>query len=62
MARKLRDFGLKPLDALHLASASISKVDYFCTCEDKFLKKGKSFVGLKIKVISPIELAMELNV
>lgn len=41
---------LKPLDALHLAFASGSKVDYFCTCDDKFLKKGKSFDKINAKV------------
>ncbi len=29
--------GIKPLDALHLASAEQSEVDYFCTCDDKLL-------------------------
>ena len=31
--------GIKAVDALHLASAVLSKVDYFCTCDDRFLKK-----------------------
>ena len=62
LARKLRASGLKPLDALHLASASTSKVDYFCTCDDKFLKKAKSFKGLNTKVVSPTELVMELDI
>ena len=36
LARRLEASGLKPLDALHLAFASASKVvDYFCTCDDK---------------------------
>ena len=39
LARSFEASGLKPLDALHLAFASVSKVDYFCTCDDKFLKK-----------------------
>lgn len=40
LAKRLKASGMKPLDALHLASASISKADYFCTCDDKFLKKA----------------------
>lgn len=36
LARKLKTGGLSPLDALHLAFASVSKVDYFCTCDAKF--------------------------
>jgi predicted nucleic acid-binding protein len=39
MARRLEGSGLKPLDALHLTFASTSKVDYFCTCDDKFLNR-----------------------
>ncbi len=35
--------GFKPIDALHLAFASVSKVDYFCTCDNKFLKKSQKF-------------------
>ena len=31
LVKKLKASGLKPLDALHLASASTSKVDYLCT-------------------------------
>jgi predicted nucleic acid-binding protein len=62
LARRLEVLGLKPLDALHLAFASALKVDYFCTCDDKFLKKAKSFDGLNIKVVSPTELVMELDI
>jgi predicted nucleic acid-binding protein len=62
LARRLEVSGLKPLDALHLAFASTSKVDYFCTCDDKFLKKAKSFARLNIKVVSPTGLVMELDI
>jgi len=62
LARRLEASGLKPLDALHLAFASASKVDYFCTCDDKFLKKAKSFDRLNTKVVSPTELVMELDI
>lgn len=61
LARKMTSWGIKPLDALHLASASISSADYFCTCDDKFLKKAKSFEELKLKVVTPTELVMELE-
>lgn len=62
LARRLEASGLKPLDALHLAFASASKVDYFCTCDDKFLKRAKNFNGLNTKVVSPTELVMELDI
>ena len=62
LARRLGASGLKPLDALHLAFASASKVDYFCTCDDKFLKKTKGFDKIDTKVVSPTELVMELDI
>jgi predicted nucleic acid-binding protein len=62
LAGRLVASGLKPLDALHLAFASDSKVAYFCTCDDKFLKKANSISGLNTKVVSPIELVMELDI
>jgi predicted nucleic acid-binding protein len=62
LAGRLGASGLKPLGALHLAFASASKVDYFCTCDDKFLKKTKGFEGLNIKVVSPTELVMEIDI
>ena len=61
LARMFESSGLKPLDALHLAFASASKVDYFCTCDDKFLKKDKRFDSLNTKVVSPTELVMEVD-
>ena len=62
LARKLLASGLNPLDALHLASASTAKADYFCTCDDKFLKKARILKGLNTKVASPTELVMELDI
>jgi len=62
LARKLSASTLKPLDALHLAFASAAKVDYFCTCDDKFLKKAKKLEGLNIKVVSPTEMVMEMEI
>ena len=62
LAGGLEASGLKPLDALHLAFASASKVDYFCTCDDKFLKKTKSFDKLNTRVVPPTELVMEFDI
>jgi predicted nucleic acid-binding protein len=53
--------GIKPLDALHLASAEDAKVDCFCTCDDRFLRKAKTVAGLATRVVSPIELIEELE-
>jgi|SRR6056297_310004 predicted nucleic acid-binding protein len=62
VARSFENMGLKTLDALHLAFSSASKIDYFCTCDDKFLKKAKNFDKLNTKVVSPTELVMELEI
>jgi len=60
-ARGLHKLGIKPLDALHLASAEEAQVDYFCTCDDKFLKKAQAISDVKTKVVSPIELIEEIE-
>jgi predicted nucleic acid-binding protein len=59
-SRELVELGIHFLDAVHLASAENARVDYFCTCDDGFLKKAKKISGLKVKVVSPLELAEEL--
>ena len=33
-AKEFKAMGLRPLDALHLASADEAGADYFCTCDD----------------------------
>ena len=62
LARNLGKSGMKTLDALHLAFAFDSKVDYFCTCDDKLLKKARNLSGLNTRVVSPTELVMELEI
>src|SRR5260370_458995 len=48
--------GIKPLDALHLASAVEAQADFFCTCDDQLLKKARSHTTAPTKVVSPLEL------
>src|SRR5260370_28269337 len=52
--------GLRPLDALHVAFASRAKAEYFCTCDDRLLKKSKRLKTLATKVVSPLELIAEI--
>jgi len=59
-SREFVNLGIGLLDAVHLASAEDSRVDYFCTCDDAFLKKARKISGLKIRVLSPLELVKEL--
>ena len=60
-ATTLTLIGVKPLDSLHLALAEAAGVDYFCTCDDRFLRRIKQIQGLPIKVGSPIELIQEIE-
>jgi predicted nucleic acid-binding protein len=53
--------GIKPLDALHVASAEEAGADHFCTCDDRLLKKAKAVAGIRTRVVSPIELIEELE-
>jgi predicted nucleic acid-binding protein len=59
-ARTFQTEGIKPVDALHLASAVASKADYFCTCDDRFLKRAKTVDTGQTKVVSPLELITEV--
>jgi len=48
--------GVKALDAIHLAAAEAAQADYFCTCDDRFLRRAKNISGLRTTVVSPLEL------
>ena len=61
LARSFEEQGIRPLDALHLASADQAQADYFCTCDDQILRRARSIVGLNIRVASPLELASEIG-
>jgi predicted nucleic acid-binding protein len=60
-AREFNALGIKPLDALHLASAEQARADRFCTCDDRLLKKAKTLAGLGTRAMSPIELIEEME-
>ena len=47
--------GLRPLDALHLACAVEAAADYFCTCDDRLLKRAKAIHTGPPKVVNPLE-------
>lgn len=56
-ARELNQKGIDTLDSLHLASAEAAEADYFCTCDDTFLKKARREVRGLTRAVSPLELA-----
>jgi predicted nucleic acid-binding protein len=54
-ARYYNEQGIKALDALHLACAVEGRADYFCTCDDRFLRKAKQMQTENTKIVSPLE-------
>ncbi|MBS0261463.1 MAG: PIN domain-containing protein [Planctomycetes bacterium] len=60
-ARTFVEAGVKPLDALHLASAIAAQADFFCTCDDRLSKKARSLDTAPTRVISPLELISEIQ-
>ncbi|MBI1295769.1 PIN domain-containing protein [bacterium] len=55
-AAEFMQYGIKAMDALHLGIAESVGVDYFCTCDDRFLRRAKSVEDLRIVLVSPLEL------
>ncbi len=60
-ARELNQAGLKPLDALHLACAEEAGADFFCTCDDRLLKRARVVHSGPPKVVNPLELIAEIG-
>ena len=55
-ARNYGVLGIKALDALHLACAVNAQAHYFCTCDDRFLRRAKQIDTGQTHVVSPFEL------
>ncbi len=60
-AANLTKFGIKPLDALHIALAETGNADYFCTCDDQLLRNTKKPKDLTVKVVNPVDLVQEIE-
>jgi hypothetical protein len=52
--------GIKMLDAAHLASAVEARAHYFCTSDDRLLKRGRAADTGITQVVTPLELIQEL--
>ena len=52
---------MKPLDALHLASAVEADADFFCTCDDRLLKRARGTQTGRTRVVSPLDLVTEVS-
>lgn len=55
------EHGIKATDALHLAVAEAARADYFCTCDDRFLRRALTIDDLQIAVVSPLELIEKIE-
>lgn len=55
-SRVYNEAGIRPLDALHLASAVVSGADAFSTTDDQLLRRGREVETDKTAVLTPIEL------
>ncbi len=60
-AQELESSGFKGIDALHIACAEAEKVDYFCSCDDRLLKRARITESITIKIVSPFELVEEIT-
>jgi predicted nucleic acid-binding protein len=60
-AENLMKFGIKPLDALHIALAETGNADYFCTCDDRLLRNAKLVEDLMVRVVNPVDLVREIE-
>jgi predicted nucleic acid-binding protein len=56
-----RMLGLKGLDAAHLACAVHAGVDFFCTCDYRFLRRAKKLDTGLTRAVSPLELIQEVQ-
>ncbi len=62
LAEQIIQEGITALDAAHVAIAIEHKIDYFCTADDKLLKKiKKSAIVKSMRCLSPLELVEELT-
>lgn len=59
-AKQLESEGFKGMDAMHIASAEVVNVQFFCSCDDRLLRKARVSYGGVVKIVSPFELVEEL--
>lgn len=59
-AKELEADGLRGVDAVHVACAEAVGADYFCSCDDRLLRRARTIEGLRVKVVSLLALAGEL--
>lgn len=53
-AKEMEAAGVKSRDAIHLACAANGKADWFLTCDDKLIKKGR-LIKEGFTIINPVD-------
>lgn len=62
-AREIERRGIAPLDALHLASADQAKAEWFITCDDRILRRGRrGRLPVAFHVSTPVEFVAERRI
>lgn len=61
LTKTYQQAGIKPFDALHLASAVEMGAHYFCSTDDRLLKKARTMNTRDTRVVTPLELASALS-
>lgn len=57
-AREIEGWGLRPLDALHAASAEAGRCDYLVTTDDRMAKRLRTnATRLRVRVTDPLNMA-----
>ena len=60
-ARIINSYGFKSIDALHIAMAESGLAEYFVTCDNSIIKRGKALQDkLKVKVHGILEFLTEV--
>lgn len=60
-ARILQVGGVKTLDSYHLAFAAELGADFFCTCDDRLLRRARVAHQPPPAIVTPLQLLQELS-
>ncbi len=59
-AKEIENFGVMAMDALHIACAEFVRADFFVTCDDLLVRKGKALGGrLRVQIINLMEFVIK---
>ena len=59
-AKQLESLGFNGMDSLHISSAEHANVDFFCSCDDRLLRRARALNDGLMKIVSPFELVEEI--